>query len=1258
MQSLSEVKTPTPTLEDKVIKKVVNNSEATMNTNFCISVAYTLLQLQKKYPLPAPSTPEKPLIDSEQLSNHLKDMARAYFPQHPEYIDAIESFIKRTKEPLDNALDVVTLTVEGKTQKMVFPLQEVLFIVLQALKDHQAYIKNYTGTDEEQLQASAKDFPNRLHTLFNFFLIDSTHCHTGLRNGLVTVLNGVHPQVTLVEDIIATIMAFSKDWVSQHFWSAWQESDTDDKKVALDFLLQWLKEGDVRDLLHYLQLKVRFFSEIVVFFQQQGFDFTTQTIDQIPALTKTEDILTQLGCSYDYCPHEFPIKALAYIMGLPDYQLTSEQKNSLNAMRVWIETTYHFDNPNHNQAVQLFTAIFQNYRLLVKHQDVYTILLSQDWVEHRLRPYQSYFTRLTTAFTEAALCGDGVPLLTLDALQATHTEIERAFTTNAIHLIENFFADWYAKKSTQRPQLYLLLLDENFTQGMSWTDEQMQNYCKLHKTRTEDGTWNLSITTYTLNRFFLHAIINPPATWSGLFSENFAQLLAWVKKGFDNPEDFRAQSLKKSSYPPLLLEHMTYLLRQSPHYQVSNEQTLITLPFHAIALPEYCKDAESISFFFKLLKKIPHQQREFLRRLPLTQEEFGAMLPALVNNLKKNSRKLVEISCVNWEEIQKSTTVNDLRLYLEYLGTYFLDQYNDLAWIKSLILTPDAFDTAFCYLPAPTVMACLEKIADWNWVAERMTPKVVKSLAVLSENTLFCILANLVGCNKNLAEWIKLLKPLTAQKRFIFLEKFPSLLNLVGSFKELSLLLEILPSDQRPSILAKLNYAQLKFTVHEEIILAVRMNPPPSRSAILQKILQAHPISAAQIHKLEYFSYLVDIIKTIEPDKRLIFLYENDCWPLVTQHLETAFTRDLLALLALFPHHEWEILQKIKIPPFIANAETFEQFIALLMLIPINERFSLLQQVDDWAFKITWLYIDPAKIKLQSNFTTTLSKLFPAEQHSKLLENLNDFPNLLSKALKKTTSARHIITVLEFIPDNARFSALQKLDDWTLIASVRTKFSPLKYKLDTITTIVALLPEEQQGELLGNLGDVASLINQTETRIEELVRFLMLIKDANARFAILMHINLGNNDDNLALLQLIDDSKQRVAFLHRHNLWQDLAHYCTSGEQLALNLASINVEQRIEILKKLYYFENIRRFMRDKDTHEKLAELIPNFDNLTSLVSGIYLPPDISADYMLHPMAKKRSNAWSLWDRTRGHAAGLNERIMGCHKDEDTSVSP
>lgn len=1130
METRQEVNT---NREANAISNLVDNNEAIMNRELCVSVAHALLKLKEKYPIDGTTL--------EQLEQQIILAARLHFPQYPEYITAIQNFIKRAKEPL-NRLDIVTLTVieEGQAieKEIAFPLKEVLFLVWRALNDTTAYTDHYPGGYSKKIDAARRDLPKRLETLFNAFTNDSERCHLGLRNATVASANKIHAEVNLLEDAATAIIEFSKDWISHHFWDAWQHSDAERQKIMLHYLWQWMENGDTTGLLEFLQDKDNFFKELSQFFLSQGINFTTLHIGSENALSYTNGVLRQLAFPCNNNPDNYPLEALNFILGTPLIMLPAKQKKIILIMRDWVKNSFQLTNAEHAWYMELFKEIYEGYCLLTKHKEFYNIFLSQEWIEEHITLFQNYFNTIISSCNEASLSGDDLHL-TLEKVQAVKSQIANVLNNNEKPVIENFFANWFLPRSAGKAQNYVLLLNASFCNRISWSDESMRSYQMRNKSEENDGSWSIALSTYEINRFFLHALTNPPATWSPLFSGNFAQVLTWVKEGFDQPESERAQALKRSSYPYALLDQLTYLLSQSPSHNAPNEAPIRAPYAMPVLLPEHCKDVESICFYFILLYQRSHSQREFISRLALSEEEFREISHILLVNLGEYSLPFFELYPNSWEIIKSSIkSIRYLKLYIQHLGRSFFEKYEDIAWVKNIITSDEEFEAILDAINSDDRIYFLDKFFAGNIVFDDL----------------------------NSLEKVRRCIPTEREAYVSFFSRITNLPSLVKNFDDLRFLLGIAGNAYAPKFMENFDCVKLASNCDDfEYFFDIRDCIDKKKFDSILREMVSHVTLLPFLKRITNHAHLSYLLNTCFPWFNSVD--ETNSWPLIMNTLKGGRNglRNIWAILKpLSPEQQYISLQKLPEWPNLVDQDSEEVLVQIFKIYQVKQDISF----DNWLL----LLLE------QANDNSLSKKLIPGIDKNRLFNVLENFGwDKIAELI--STGKLDLLTVLKILSLEKRYDFLRNV----FISSSSTLF------------------KEQRYNLLQAVHDWPSLF-QPETSTSELIAFIRML-EPQKRFAIIQQLQVSRATMEIALrdlFKLIEDGQQRFEFIAQYDLWQAMIDCMVNdtmkrGDKLELIkvIGKIAEDKRVEFFQNIYKLEKAKILLDEFTIYQQIVLLIP-----------------------------------------------------------------
>lgn len=749
--------------EQDSVTALVKDSESTMDDQVTKSVAKVFLRLESRYPL---NEDDK---DLEKLCERIKAASRHYFPDCPKYLEAIDKFKAKAQEPLTN-LDQTTWVMSDTQgqhiETLAMPLSKVLAVVWKALEDSSAFTHHYLGNNQERLLLAKGDFIHRLQSLLNCFK-DLNHCHQYWRHLLIfDALNQVHCDVNILENASTAIIAFVKDWLSQQFWQAFSQKPEDPALLA--GLWAWMEAGNAEHLCKTLNLEEPLFSALTALFLQHGSDFNEIMIGQMRAIEWTQALLRELAVGYDAYPG---FQALNVILGTPTLGFHKSHLTALMHVRDWIKSHYRLSNPEHQQTILTFERHHALFALLHKHFSLLAWHISSDELESYWNGCLRYFASLYTPSLQT--------LLTAENCTQGSQAVNQTLSHNH-NLIENFFARFYDDR-TERQSLYLMLWDTRFYSEVTLKDEDLQRYLQT-RSQQQKNQWVIDISRYQINRFFLHAIINPPATWTPLFTQQFADLLDKIEQEFNQSDNTRAQILTSSHYPEPLLQQMAYLLSESPHNEA---QTLPPQPpAQLIRLPEHCTSVAEVGNCLGFLA--PKHYATYFKRVRINDQTFS------LQNLAEYGRdspinlfdflKLVD----DWPWVQSLIKkYSDLTTLLQLIPwdqrVDFLKKLNGWPWVKGLIKNRQDLISLMDLIPREHQWTFLEELKDVTWVKNWV---------------------------KDYIDLLALMRPFSLERNWnllVRLDDWCRIKSLIKNRQALVDLLELIPVDHRLTFLEKLN---------------------------------------------------------------------------------------------------------------------------------------------------------------------------------------------------------------------------------------------------------------------------------------------------------------------------------------------------------------------------------------------------------------------------------------------------------------------
>jgi hypothetical protein len=560
--------------EDLAIQSFTRHSENTMNSVVTNSVGIALLKLAKIY-------------FSNKKNNELEGLFLIVMNEIKEkgndtQLAACNHLHTLALEPINRSLDILNLYFQdkpdskGKNIFHEFPLKNVITLIWLAINDDSQY-ECYLNLDfiegetednyqERRQEAIEKNYQYRLDSFYN--CLERLHadriCHHGTRNDLVFLLNKSYPGINLIEDAKSTIFFVLKEKLTELFVNQYQLGKSETKQQLLKALIAWLSNNDCSPFSQLVDPDNSLLKYFQLLFIEHGSDYKKLNLE-----TQINQAMTNISFACD--PKAYP--ALYYLQLI--FQVFTElpnqinQQNALLFIKQWIINNADLMNESHVNHLETFCIYNESHAAFIKYQFLLTITGQfSDLIAPFIKEIEEYFEVLAN---RQELPNNDLSDTHRQLKNQLFTDLECSKRNNFSDHIENFFYKWFdqsqfAEELTKtRQHLYPLLLTPEFQDKIFLSNKAITSLLQSHV----EGFLDLS--SYEINRVFLHAISISPKDWSlefggkiaadssllegGLFSE----VLAFVTNQFNGNNERLALQLKKESYPQVLLNQLTYL---------------------------------------------------------------------------------------------------------------------------------------------------------------------------------------------------------------------------------------------------------------------------------------------------------------------------------------------------------------------------------------------------------------------------------------------------------------------------------------------------------------------------------------------------------------------------------------------------------------------------------------------------------------------------------------------------------------------------
>ncbi len=555
------------TEEQKAIANITNYSQATHNEAVCCSAGTVVLGLQDTY-LHANIADENFFtLFKNKIQSELKDSKDVTSNE----IETAVNYIKSQSEEKDHPdWDFVTLYLSNESEegkKYNLPIRKILPLVWEATLDDEAYAHHYQGSEQEKLEQSKKDRPNRVLTLLRCLKEIRSICHAGVRHLLVLTLNGTYKNIHIIEEAKVEVLCFLKDKINERFWSAYNRPNlsSEEKKKLESALMDWMNNTNPRRVLELVDPSKSIHADIDKHFKQHGIH-----PERIKLRELVDDALNYVEFACD--PKQYPGLARIHTI-LKEFEIkktSQERKDALSAVQEWILKHYQFADEKHTNDIAHFCDVYTLHKDIITNRIILMVTgqMKDKEIDEVDKCCRDYFNQ----------CKPPVfPSVTPEELVKTTARIiANAKQDNMYYQITNFFARWFIAlrdyNLTELRLVYALLRQERFKQCVELTDEAMK---KLVEENRESKYLNVS--PYIINRVFLHAILNKPEEWGQGFYGFFKQVFEFVQKKF-NETGGLVESLHKTSYPDQLIAQLKYLGAKHEGKEEKRPEEMLLLP--------------------------------------------------------------------------------------------------------------------------------------------------------------------------------------------------------------------------------------------------------------------------------------------------------------------------------------------------------------------------------------------------------------------------------------------------------------------------------------------------------------------------------------------------------------------------------------------------------------------------------------------------------------------------------------------------------
>jgi len=543
------------------------------------------------------------------------------------------SYLKKSANEPCNALDTVTLFINGKDEPYQFRLQDVITFAWKAINDYSKYLdhvderirlnpelKKAIEQDASLSESIIKNVTEQLHRgrLIDFFnciekmRLDNV-CHHGKRHELIFPFSFVYPGIEIIEDEKATVSRFLKE----NLTISYQEADESIKDKCKDAMLLWITEHDPKKLLCLLNPEDTFRSSIHQLFIQHGINPVEINADKL-----IDDALKHIELSCDKNLNPGLYYACQLFHQLREHLNQDQANQALKIACNWVSSA-SFDF-NHQEQINLlgkFCEIYKAHEAWIKYRDgLKTSGLLSDSIIEFSHEINLYFLAI---ITENKLAVDYI----YDAdikIEFLMNKIDQHKKNSRQDEIENFFWKYFNSQTIEgKSAQYKLLLDEDFKSKICMSEDKIS---ELYRSNTSDGY--LDITVYDINRCILYAITTPPFQWpanfGGVLSASSSKLesglfprIIHLLQHLKESQNRNHLQLKNESYPPPLIKQLIYLreeYRKNLWAQLSEEEKIIRKPLdirndnmrpgYVILTPDQVKSDSEWCYVSRLIKSI------------------------------------------------------------------------------------------------------------------------------------------------------------------------------------------------------------------------------------------------------------------------------------------------------------------------------------------------------------------------------------------------------------------------------------------------------------------------------------------------------------------------------------------------------------------------------------------------------------------------------------------------------------------------------
>lgn len=577
----------------------------------------------------------------------------------------IDHILEKIKEPIHTTYDCVKLyvpiagtnPVKYKEEDYLFPLNEVLALSWTALNDDAQYAHLPVDPKDE------KPIEHRRRSMLLAFALlkKETPCHLGHRHQILFPLHRSAKDVDVIPDEKTTILEHLKQHIYPLFWKKWFSADAETKKQLFAALCQWMKHKNLAALMTLVDPNKTILSSLKEKFIQHG---------SSPDSTEKEYELALKYTDFEAHKDHPTMHHLHQLLAAEEIDELDFYNQAIEQIKLWIETQFDFSKMQHHEWIRKFYKMQQAQFLLNRYDLLLILTAKKEQFSALAKSVQEYFTHFKIeSFPD-------VSDETLDQIIKLEDAVISSKKSTLSGEVESFFANWYdpenRRDSAALNQYYGILIDGEFQRKVELTDEtiavMIKNAIAEGEKESKDDKENeddkeskatkLGVEPYQINRLFLHAIIVHPEEWTECFTHHLVIALNFVKNGCNKDylkekKQWKADDLKKYSYPDSLIKQLEYLIKVHRQEPADRPANMILLPQHAKSLQEWLTifkymNAKSCASYAMPI------HRAFMNEENVSPQDFRAVIrtvPRLIKGLMPKVFNMLKLQRLSLSDI-------------------------------------------------------------------------------------------------------------------------------------------------------------------------------------------------------------------------------------------------------------------------------------------------------------------------------------------------------------------------------------------------------------------------------------------------------------------------------------------------------------------------------------------------------------------------------------------------------------------------------